>query len=78
MKRVHKLANQYPVIVHTAEEGGYWVECVLFDGCYSQGETIEEALENIQEAIQLCVDEYSPKELNRLAAQSISLHLVTA
>ena len=47
-------------------------------GITSQGYTYEEALENIQEAIQLCVDEYSPKELNRLAAQSISLHLVTA
>lgn len=52
-KKLHQ-HNQFPVVVHMAEEGGYWVECLAFEGCYSQGETIDEALENIQEAIELC------------------------
>ncbi len=41
------------VILHQAEEGGYWVEVPALPGCYSQGETIEEALEGIREAIVL-------------------------
>jgi predicted RNase H-like HicB family nuclease len=42
-----------PVIVHNADEGGYWVEVPLLPGCYSQGETIDEALSNVREAIEV-------------------------
>lgn len=52
VKNLHRV-NQFPVVVHADEAGGYWVECPVFEGCYSQGETIEEALTNIQEAIQV-------------------------
>ena len=44
---------QYTVIVHNAEEGRYWVEVPLLPGCYSQGETIDEALSNAREAIEV-------------------------
>ncbi|BAQ60027.1 hypothetical protein GM3708_433 [Geminocystis sp. NIES-3708] len=50
-------------IVHTAEEGGYWAEVPIFDGCYTQGETIEEVLENLQEIISLYVED-EPENLN--------------
>ncbi|MCC6346432.1 MAG: MerR family transcriptional regulator [Nitrospirales bacterium] len=44
--------KKYSVVIHTDEEdGGYWVECPMLPGCSSQGETIEEALEMIQDAI---------------------------
>jgi len=43
----------YTVIIHDAEEGGYWVEVPALPGCFSQGETIEEALQNVREAITL-------------------------
>lgn len=39
-----------PVIVHKSEYG-YDVHCPLFPGCHSQGDTVEEALENIKDAI---------------------------
>jgi predicted RNase H-like HicB family nuclease len=45
----------FKVIVHIAEEGGYWAEVPSVPGCVSQGETIEELKENIQEAIQGCL-----------------------
>ena len=44
---------QYTVIVHSADEGGYWVEVPLLPGCLSEGETIDEALSNVREAIEL-------------------------
>ncbi|WP_024334616.1 type II toxin-antitoxin system HicB family antitoxin [Desulfotignum balticum] len=38
------------------EDGGYNVSCPALPGCHSQGETIEEAVANIQEAIEGCLD----------------------
>ena len=36
---------EYAVLFHRAEEGGYWIEVPALPGCYSQGETMEEAIE---------------------------------
>jgi len=47
----------FKVFLEPAEEGGYVVVCPSLPGCYSQGETVEEALENIKEAITLCLEE---------------------
>lgn len=51
------------VVVHEAEEGGFWAEVPAIPGCASQGETMEELLHNIQEAIEGClsVDIAEPK-----------------
>lgn len=43
---------EYTVILHSAEEGGYWAEVPALEGCYSQGETVEETLESIKESIE--------------------------
>lgn len=39
------------------EYGGYVVRCPSLQGCYSQGKTVEEALANIREAIELCIED---------------------
>lgn len=44
------------VVLIPDETGGYVVEVPSLPGCYSQGETIEEALENIKEAIELHIE----------------------
>ncbi len=46
----------FPVILEEDETGGYVVINPALEGCYSQGETIEEALENIKEATALCLE----------------------
>ena len=43
------------VIVHEAEEGGFWAEVPAIPGCATQGETFEELLENLYEAIEGCL-----------------------
>jgi len=48
------------VIVHEAEEGGFWAEMPAIPGCASQGETMEELLANIHEAIEGCLAVDSP------------------
>ncbi len=47
---------KFAVIIHTAEEGGYWAEVHALPGCFSQGETVKETLQNIGEAIDLHID----------------------
>jgi predicted RNase H-like HicB family nuclease len=44
---------KYTVVLHPDETSGYWVEVPALPGCASQGETVEEALENVREAIKL-------------------------
>ena len=50
------LKLKYPVTLIPAEEGGYAVEIEDLPGCYSQGETVEEAIEMIEEARQLWME----------------------
>jgi predicted RNase H-like HicB family nuclease len=42
-------------VVHEAEEGGFWAELPAIPGCASQGETMEELLRNLHEAIEGCL-----------------------
>ena len=43
------------VIVHEAEEGGFWAEVPAIPGCATQGETFEELLQNLYEAVEGCL-----------------------
>ena len=43
------------VIVREAEEGGYWAEIPAIPGCVTQGETFDELLGNIYEAVEGCL-----------------------
>jgi predicted RNase H-like HicB family nuclease len=43
------------VIVHDAEEGGFWAEVPAIPGCAIQGDTMEELLHNLHEAIEGCL-----------------------
>lgn len=47
----------FPIILQKEKGGGYSVSNPALEGCYSQGETIEEALENIKEATLLCLED---------------------
>jgi predicted RNase H-like HicB family nuclease len=43
------------IVVHQAEEGGFWAEVPAIPGCASQGETHEELMKNIREAVEACL-----------------------
>ncbi len=51
------------IVVHEADEGGYWAEVPAIPGCATQGETFEELLQNLYEAVEGClsVDVKVPK-----------------
>jgi predicted RNase H-like HicB family nuclease len=43
------------IVIHEAEEGGYWAEVPAIPGCATQGATIEELLKNVREAVDACL-----------------------
>ena len=43
------------VVIHEAEEGGFWAEVPAIPGCATQGETFEELLRNLYEAVEGCL-----------------------
>ena len=43
------------VIVHIAEEGGFWVDVPAIPGCATQGDTLDELMKNVHEAIEGCL-----------------------
>ncbi len=55
---------RFKVVLEEDEEaGGFVVSCPALPGCYSQGETVKEALENIKEAIQACLESLAEDEV---------------
>ena len=46
---------EYSILIHKAEEGGFWSEVPALPGCFSQGETIEETIVNSKEAAELII-----------------------
>jgi predicted RNase H-like HicB family nuclease len=51
-------------VIHDSEEGGYWAEVPAIPGCATQGDTMEELMANIREAVEGClsVEVESPAE----------------
>jgi len=71
--------NTFTVVFETADEGGYCVFVEELPGALSQGETIEEARENIKEAIELILEVNRKRALNgvdesRVIREQIILH----
>ena len=54
--KVRVMYMKYKVIIHKAEEGGYWAEVPALPGCFSQGDTVEEVKANIKEAIEAYIE----------------------
>jgi predicted RNase H-like HicB family nuclease len=55
------------VVVHEAEEGGYWAEVPAIPGCATQGETFEDLLTNLYEAVEGCLSvDLEPSEEGRI------------
>jgi predicted RNase H-like HicB family nuclease len=67
---------RYRVIIHPAAEGGFWAEVPALPGCFAQGETYEEVLQNVLDAMELVLEhlretgqplpepDYAPARLN--------------
>jgi predicted RNase H-like HicB family nuclease len=57
----------FKVVLQEAEEGGYIVSCPALPGCHSQGDSMEEALKNIKEAIVGCLESLAEERTKLLS-----------
>ena len=70
--------KQLPLFVEKDKDGFYVVECPLFDGCYTQGKTLDEAMRNIREVIYLLMEEKANRDMMKsYRPQEMSLHTIT-
>ncbi|HAX76259.1 MAG TPA: type II toxin-antitoxin system HicB family antitoxin [Cyanobacteria bacterium UBA11372] len=60
-------------IVHPAEEGGYWAEVPALPGCITEGETMEEVMANLKDAIQGWLDVANSRDAIESTAQVIEI-----
>jgi predicted RNase H-like HicB family nuclease len=65
----------FPIVVES-DADGYFVSCPALQGCYSQGETYEEAVENIKDAIRLHLEDRNADGEGLPEAVSVSLSTV--
>ncbi len=78
-----KLLTKYrglilPLIGEKDEDGFYVLECPILEGCYTQGKTIDEALRNIRQVIELVLEEKKNQEiLKNYHPRELSLHTIT-
>ena len=65
------MKSEYTAIIEAAPEGGYWAICPEVPGANGQGETIEEAKNNLVEAIELIFEDRRSDILRGLPADAI-------
>ena len=61
------MKKHYPIVIEQDKDGVFIIECPAFEGCRSYGKTIDEALSNIKEAIQVCIDEIDIDDMDELS-----------
>lgn len=64
----------FPIVIEKDEDGFFVAVNPSLAGCYSQGRTVEEALANVQEATELCLESADEREVNR--DTQVSVHLI--
>lgn len=70
--------RRFPVVVSHGEDGWYIVQCPVLPGCFTQGKTLDEALRNIKEVIELCLEEKESRAMARaFGTEDVSLHTVS-
>lgn len=62
----------YPITIESCEEGGFLAKCSALQGCYAEGKTIEEAVDNLKDVIKI-TSEYKKKHLKNFSIPRVSI-----
>ncbi len=68
----------YSVHIEPSPEGGFWSQVPALQGCFSQGETIEEAISNTKEAIELYLEDAPEGEIPEEPELSVNVRIPVA
>ena len=68
----------WQIVIHEADEGGYWGEVPAMPGCVSEGETVEECRANVLEAARGCLNTYLKMAMEKLTAGQARREVVFA
>jgi predicted RNase H-like HicB family nuclease len=53
--------RSFPVVIQEGEDGKFIASCPVIEGCFSQGDTVTQAAENLREAIALCLEDMAQR-----------------
>lgn len=62
-------------IIHEAEEGGYWAEVPALPGCVTEGDTWEELVANLREAVEGCLEVIAERNSQNTSSKLIEINL---
>ena len=65
MNEAKKQSYHLPILLEQDEDGVYIISCPSFKACHSYGKTVEEAMNNIREVIEICLEEEQPASENK-------------
>ena len=68
----------YRVYIEKGEDFGYVAHCPAIPGCHSQGETLEEAVENIRDAIEGCLQVLDPSLIAPPSKKALAIDIEVA
>ncbi len=67
--------HHFPILIEQDEDSIYIVTCPTFKGCHSYGKTIDEAIQNIREVIEMCMEEQQIDNSNHFVGfREIEIH----
>ncbi len=70
------MKNEFTAIVRPAPGAGYWATCLEVPGANGQGETVEETIENLKEAIELILEDRKEEMMSNLSEDTITTKVV--
>ena len=60
-----KMKLHFPIVIEQDEDNIFIASCPTFSGCHSYGKTIDEAMANIKEVIEMCLEEQEIESVNQ-------------
>lgn len=60
-------------IIHPADEGGYWAEVPALPGCITEGDNLDEIMDNLKDAIQGWLEVANENQLTDSSAQIVEI-----
>jgi predicted RNase H-like HicB family nuclease len=59
------MKKHFPIVIEQDEDNVYIASCPIFKGCHSYGNTIDVAMSNVREVIEMCLEEQKNEQFNQ-------------